>query len=181
MHGSRQFHEILDMLCGITEPSVLKQGKTYIYAHSKPQSSDEADTVMFAAIIRQGEAQHALRMLDALERLHNPRERRICRTASNGMDIECYALRHVPESITIYADDVQIVDVDGSGISLQEMRDSFIKAICHGVRKFTIALDTGLEFRSGNARDIDYVSSSIPKELLRHMGAGTVPQKKDTA
>ncbi|MBQ7179001.1 MAG: hypothetical protein IJS08_16405 [Victivallales bacterium] len=165
MHGTKLFHSYLDTLCGIATSEALKTGKIYLYVKDRPTASDEADTVMFAAIIFQGEAQHALFVLHTLASLENIREQHICASADTGLRIEVYALRQRPENPLFQTTNESILEIDVP--MLVDIRKAAIKAVSHGVHHFRYVFSNIFEFRSGDAGNLDFVSVALTSEVLK--------------
>lgn len=161
------YHEYFNKLRDIATPESLKTGKAHLFVKNRPTASDEADTIMFAAIIYQGEARHTLYILNTLIALNNPRERQICATADTGLRIEAYALRYRPESPLFQTAGEELAAVDKS--RLDDIRKTLHTAISHGVRHFRPIFGQTLEFRSGTAGDLNFVSVPIPKSVLNQI------------
>ena len=170
MQSTKLLHIYLDKLCGIITPNTLKTGKVYLFVKDRPTASDEADTVMFAAIIYQGEAQHALYVLETLASLENNREKQICASTDTGLGVEVYALRHRPEHIMFRTDSQRILEINAT--ILADVRKEIHKSISHGVQRFRLVFDNKLEFRSGDAGDIGFVSVTVPMEVLKNIAMG---------
>ena len=167
MNGTPLYHEYLDKLCGITTPTTLKTGKPHLYIKHNPTASDEADTNMVAAIIYQGEAQHALYVLDMLSKFENNREKQICSSTDTGLGIEIYALRYQPKNNIFHTTDCSSSEI--SEVMLADIRKTAQQAISHGVHGFRLIFKDSLELRSGEAGNFDFVSVTLTREMLKRL------------